>query len=72
MSSWSTTVPSMLTVAIPALDCLRWTSVTAPPLKVRLTAAAVWLLNLALPPELPLLAKVVQLPLKVTAALVSS
>src|SRR5438105_1317192 len=62
----------MLTVAIPALACLRWTSVSAAPSKVRLTPAPVWPLNLALPPELPALLKVVQLPLKLTAALLSS
>src|SRR5204862_7766609 len=57
----------MLTVAIPALACLRWASVSAPPSKVRLTPAPLWPLNLALPPELPALLKVVQLPLKLTA-----
>src|SRR5213593_332948 len=62
----------MATVAIPALACARYVSVSRAPSKVRLTCAPVWPLYLALPPELRALLKLGQVPLKITALSLSS
>src|SRR5438093_246171 len=62
----------MVIVAIPALDCFTKTAWRNVPVNPKLALAPLWLVYLALPPELPGSDQPAQLPAKLTRGLLSS